>query len=827
MQGIVKTGITKLFENRKESTVEKLQDAFSDSAVDEAALQALTQVPEGRKNYYLRGCRRREASPKELEEEELEVEFSSAKQAEEQDSDSSSSTTSWCPSPRRRRLCRLQDFRDRPWRLPEKDESSAVSNVSELFEAVCGVGPPLCDKHRLVRLLNVASFSGCSAFVVALIDEHGADVNAFARHDFSTSYRSGLTNHFDVAFPSTTPLHTASREGHLSVIVELIKRKADVDARSSNPARGEYGATALHCASTWGHSYQGHVERRYYLVDQTWRVAIIAELVTQGGADVNAKDSRGRTSLHLASVYGLADVVGELIKQGADVDAVNPEVGWTSLGIAMKPRLHADVVCKLIEGKASVNLRGVDPDRHARMPKDQYSPLGDLGPRMPKDPLPIHLVCQGACGRKGIPDPIRPISLRPIQRNWTACDAVFEKLLRAGAKLDSPSSAWGISTLACGYSWFATDRAFSDERRFLEVVEIGHLPAVREFIQLGADVNMRSADGMAPLHVACNYAQYLVIDELLRQNADPLARTLEADKNRSRTVADYVLFGCGDCTKRKEYLSEIRKCEVMDQRWKKAIVESYSDEAGIIPLVFLFGVDPSATFAGRRTQLHIVCGYGDWDAVVDRIRCGDDVNAKDQFGVRPLHLASFFGHLEIVSYLIEKKADVSAKSVSLEVVFQMKDEKNVDLDAKEEEQGGFAPLHFACASRIGHVGVVRKLLEKESPFSYITLGSAFHIACWRGHIDIVSLLIGIPFLDLNFVISVAGVRHTPLDSAISEGHDDIVDILKKHGNKRRIEAALGEVGEDTFLHVDLSSDSGHLDAVSKLPEKGCHVDEIE
>jgi ankyrin repeat protein len=98
---------------------------------------------------------------------------------------------------------------------------------------------------------------------------------------------------------SQTPLHWASREGHLEVAQLLLDKGADVKATNSN-----CGGTPLHLASR-----EGHLE--------------VAQLLLDEGADVKAADSDGRPPLHWASRNRHLEVAKLLLDKGADVEVAD------------------------------------------------------------------------------------------------------------------------------------------------------------------------------------------------------------------------------------------------------------------------------------------------------------------------------------------------------------------------------------------------------------------------------------------------------------------------------------------------------------------------
>jgi len=103
-----------------------------------------------------------------------------------------------------------------------------------------------------------------------------------------------------------TALHGASKE---AVVQVLVKVGANIEAKDN------YGWTSLHWASENGH-------------------AAVVQTLLQHGADVAATDKRGRTSLHFASMSGHAAVVQTLLQHGADVAATMFEGGETALDVA-------------------------------------------------------------------------------------------------------------------------------------------------------------------------------------------------------------------------------------------------------------------------------------------------------------------------------------------------------------------------------------------------------------------------------------------------------------------------------------------------------------
>jgi cytohesin len=259
-------------------------------------------------------------------------------------------------------------------------------------------------------------------------------------------------------FKST--IHQAADAGDLAKVKAFIQEGIDVNTKV-------LGCTPLHCAARYGHKE-------------------VAELLIAKGADINAKDTRGRTPIDLAINQGRKEIAKLLLSKSADVSL------HTAAYIGDLQRVQ-----KFIDGGANVDAN----DQKGQTALHYAAKAGQIA-------VAKLLIANGADVNAG--------EWTPLQEAAYHSKEMVELLLAKGADI-KPGK------------WTALHSALDADR--FDIVDL--------LLAKGADVNIRDHKGHTPLHIAASYAAWnnpKVVELLLSKGAD-----INAKDNNGKTALSYAV----------------------------------------------------------------------------------------------------------------------------------------------------------------------------------------------------------------------------------------------------------------------------------------------
>jgi ankyrin repeat protein/predicted TIM-barrel fold metal-dependent hydrolase len=258
-------------------------------------------------------------------------------------------------------------------------------------------------------------------------------------------------------FKST--IHRAVDAGDLTKVKMFIQEGIDVNTKV-------HGCTPLHCAARHGHKQ-------------------VAELLIAKGADVNAKDTRGRTPIDLAINQGRKEIAKLLASKSSDV----------SLQIAA---YIGDLqrVQKFIDGGTNLDAN----DQKGQTALCYTAKAGQIA-------VAKLLIANGADVNAG--------EWTPLQEAAYHSREMVELLLAKGADINAGK-------------WPALHSAL-DAGRF-DIVDL--------LLAKGADANITDDEGHTPLHIAASYAAWdfpKIVELLISNGAD-----INAKDNNGKTALSYA-----------------------------------------------------------------------------------------------------------------------------------------------------------------------------------------------------------------------------------------------------------------------------------------------
>ena len=181
-----------------------------------------------------------------------------------------------------------------------------------------------------------------------MVDKEGLDVNAPDKENVTLLHWAAINNRKEIVSYlvskganinaiggdlQSTPLHWATRQGHLSMVILLMSNGSDPTIYD-----GE-GANCLHLAAQFGHT------------------AIVAYYIASQSVDINSADVNGMTAL-MWSCFRIStnDPTRLLINLGSSLNLVDSKQGNTALHWAVYSR-NSNAISNLLINGANVYIK--------------------------------------------------------------------------------------------------------------------------------------------------------------------------------------------------------------------------------------------------------------------------------------------------------------------------------------------------------------------------------------------------------------------------------------------------------------------------------------
>ncbi|XP_054345210.1 ankyrin repeat and KH domain-containing protein 1 isoform X26 [Pongo pygmaeus] len=610
--------------------------------------------------------------------------------------------------------------------------------------------------------------------MVALLLAQGANINAQTEETQETALTLACCGGFsevadflikagaDIELGCSTPLMEASQEGHLELVKYLLASGANVHATTAT------GDTALTYACENGHTD-------------------VADVLLQAGADLEHESEGGRTPLMKAARAGHLCTVQFLISKGANVNRATANNDHTVVSLACAGG-HLAVVELLLAHGADPTHRLKDgstmlieaakgghtnvvsylldyPNNVLSVPTTDVSQLPPPSQDQSQVPrVPMHTLAM-------VVPPQEPD--RTSQENSPALLGV-QKAVSTRVPTGSNSSS---QTTECvtpeSCSQTASNVASQLMPPVYPSVDIdahtesnhdtaltlacagGHEELVSVLIARDAKIEHRDKKGFTPLILAATAGHVGVVEILLDKGGD-----IEAQSERTKDTPLSLACSGG-------------RQEVVD-------------------LLLARGANKEHRNVSDYTPLSLAASGGYVNIIKILLNAGAEINSRtgSKLGISPLMLAAMNGHVPAVKLLLDMGSDINAQietnrntALTLacfqgraEVVSLLLDRKaNVEHRAKT----GLTPLMEAASGGYAEVG--RVLLDKgadvNAPPVPSSRDTALTIAADKGHYKFCELLI-----HRGAHIDVRNKKgNTPLWLASNGGHFDVVQLLVQAG----------------------------------------------
>ena len=658
--------------------------------------------------------------------------------------------------------------------------------IKKLPEAARNLQPAL--------LCQVAEL-GYQALVQTFITA-GADVNA--------------------AYEGSTPLQLAARNGHASIVYDLLFHQADPNSALSNDS-----PKALQLAASKGytdvveHLLKFHADicvtnddkhTALHLASRNGHQRIVKLLLEQASC-VEAQDKNGQTALHLASLNGHIEIV-KLLTQGENDPKIDIQdtSGKTPLSLASKNG-HSSVVELLLDKKARLDVTDNEDERgHTALYHATSNGHEAIATR----------ILQATTKESEIKDLTEVLFQAAKQGFKVVCELCIDRI--PDTDLDSKDKNGNTtfdyvaeSGLVDIVSLLISRRSSGDvgtntmNTPLKRAVSAGRGQVVRKLLAAGADPMVRIGDCTLVSHVALGLSNTDghadTVQVLLEAGVEPdevdddgRSALHHAATQGNLKVAYVLLRGKADSTLR----------DSID--WTPLHYAARKNQKEIVRLLVHQGVDLFVSDSDGWTSMHVAAMWSHvpvmdvlWEAAPDLLKKSSDD------GRTPLHFAK--DEIRSTKWLLAHSIDVDATSDEGETTLMMSTSDGQDTvvelllshnaSVTQRDNSQRTVLHHAA--EWGHTKIAQKILEKDRSIindQDMDGSTALHTAIFymgRANyktINFVRLLTG---EEPHFKINLRDKKgNTPLMLAVHEGLDEVIELLLEYKAEAHLRNNKGE-----------------------------------
>ena len=578
----------------------------------------------------------------------------------------------------------------------------------------CNPCNPDCKNTKKLTPIHIASMKGY-ADIVHLLIHGGCNVNEKDEND-------------------RTALHGACHCGHHDVIKELLSDDAQCDVN----CKDKTGATPLHYVSS-GECIGGHIETAKLLLEKN-------------GCDPNCKDMEGNTPIHYAcySDEDVTQIIDMLLQSSTTCDPnIQDNNGMTPLHIACAKGFTDKILQLLSSESKDCKVSIKDKQGHTCLHIACQSGklrivklfLGDLNPTVTELANKLLKLFKKKDKRNDDPYGLKVTDNSKATALHHACKGGNIEVVK---ELLEKSNHWDINCqtetgdtplhIACDEGnadiaalLLAKSKCHVSPTREVEVVEIDtknnrrYLKRSKTPLDIACETkNMailrvlmdskhhqlqKDQLGHAPLIAACQCGDLKLVKELLQRTSANVNKVIKGTTMLHEASANGYL-------KVVEHLVNTKhaQCDLSNDDGNHPIHLACANGHEHV-IKFFLGENSPEVNQKNQNLLHIACAHGHVDIAMLMMKTFD-LNAKDEDGNTPLHLACKATRKEVIMQLVslsgcdinlknkddEKPLHISCRKLQLDSVCLLLNEARCEVDSLNA--AGKTPLYEAVQAAV-------------------------------------------------------------------------------------------------------------------------------